>query len=74
VAIFFVILTQFQLLYDDWRGYLIGIFALVWIANQYMSLYNRLRVDIRAERTEAKLKERVLEQSPEHAAQAISRR
>src|SRR5687768_3482391 len=32
VAIFFVILTQFQLLYDDWRGYLIAIFALVWIA------------------------------------------
>jgi len=37
------------LLYPDWRGYLLALFALVWVANQYMSLYNRLRLDIKPE-------------------------
>src|SRR5688572_31957757 len=35
VTIFFLIVTGFHLLYDDWRGYLIAGFALVWIANVY---------------------------------------
>jgi len=49
VAAFFLVLTQFQMLYDGWRGYLIGWFALVWIANVYMSVFNRLRLDIKHE-------------------------
>jgi hypothetical protein len=49
VAAFFLILTRFQLLYYGWRGYLIAWFALVWIANVYMSIFNRLRLDIRHE-------------------------
>ena len=36
---------------------LIGGFALVWIANQYMSLYGRLRLDITRERVEIKAAE-----------------
>ena len=54
VALFFLIITRYRLLYEDWRGYLIGGFALVWIANQYMSLYGRLRLDIKRERVEIK--------------------
>jgi hypothetical protein len=54
VAIFFLIITRYKLLYTDWRGYLIAGFALVWIANQYMSLYGRLRLDIKRERVEIK--------------------
>ena len=54
VAAFFLIITRYRLLYDDWRGYLIGGFALVWVANQYMSLYGRLRLDIKRERVEIK--------------------
>ncbi|PYP93304.1 MAG: hypothetical protein DMG65_01325 [Candidatus Angelobacter sp. Gp1-AA117] len=54
VAIFFLWLTRYKLLFPDWRGYLIGGFALVWIANQYMSLYAHLRLDIRRERIEIK--------------------
>lgn len=54
VAIVFLIITRYKLLYDDWRGYLIGGFALVWIANQYMSLFGRLRLDIKRERVEIK--------------------
>ena len=54
VALFFLIITRYKLLYTDWRGYLIAGFALVWIANQYMSLYGRLRLDIKRERVEIK--------------------
>lgn len=61
VTILFLILTQFRLLIDDWRGYILSLFALVWLANIYMSLYGRLRVDIRAERAEADVKETEVE-------------
>lgn len=66
VALFFVILTGYRLLYDDWRGFVIALLALVWIANQYMSIYNRLRLTIRTERSDAQLKERVLDKSQDH--------
>jgi len=46
------------LLFDDWRGYVIAGFALVWVANQYPSLYGRLRLDIKSERLEIKTKEK----------------
>jgi hypothetical protein len=49
VAMFFIAITRYKLLYPDWRGYLVALFALVWIANQYMSVYNRLRLDIKHE-------------------------
>jgi hypothetical protein len=49
----FLVLTRFRLLYEDWRGYLVAGFALVWIANIYMSLFGRLRLEIRDERAEA---------------------
>ncbi len=60
VAAFFLIVTRFQLLYDDWRGYLVAGFALVWVANQYMSLYNRLRLDIKSEKLETHIKEKIV--------------
>ena len=59
VAVFFLAVTRYRLLYEDWRGYLVGGFALVWVANQYMSLYNRLRLDIKSEKIEADIKEKV---------------
>jgi hypothetical protein len=40
---------RFQLLHQGWRGYLIAEFALVWIANIYMSVFNRLRLEIKHE-------------------------
>ena len=61
VTAFFLFVTRYKLLYEDWRGYLVGGFALVWVANQYMSLYNRLRLDIKSERIEADIKEKVAE-------------
>jgi hypothetical protein len=52
-----LLLTHFKLLYDDWRGYLVSGFALVWVANHYMSLFGRLRLGIRSERIDVSLKE-----------------
>jgi hypothetical protein len=55
----FLVITRYKLLYPDWRGFLIAFFALVWISNQYMSVYNRLRLDIKSERLEGEIKEEV---------------
>ena len=60
VTLFFAAITRYKLLYPDWRGYLIGFFALVWISNQYMSLYGHLRLDIRMEGVEIKEKEQAV--------------
>ncbi len=49
VAAFFLVITHFTMLYEGWRGYLISWFALVWMANVYMSIFNRLRLDIKHE-------------------------
>ena len=38
-------------------GYLVALFALVWIANIYMSLYGFVRVGMKKEGVEAKIKE-----------------
>lgn len=54
VTLFFLILTDYRLLFADWRGSVVAFFSLVWVANQYMSLYNRLRLDIKRERVEIK--------------------
>lgn len=44
-----LVLTRVQLLFQGWRGYVLAEFALVFVANMYMSLYNRLRLDIKHE-------------------------
>ena len=57
VTAIFLIITNYQLLFDDWRGYLISFFALVFIANVYMSLFAFLRQSLKVEKIEAKLKD-----------------
>ena len=49
VTILILILTGFRVLIDDWRGVVLAFFLLPWLANQWMSLYRRLRVDIKHE-------------------------
>jgi hypothetical protein len=61
VTLVFVLLTGYRLLLEDWRGFVIAIFALVWVSNLYMSIYGRLRLGIKAERKEIEIKEEVLE-------------
>lgn len=57
VTILFLMITRYQLLYEGWRGYLISGFALVWIANIYMSLYAFIRIDIKKEKIITKIQE-----------------
>lgn len=57
VTLFFLIITRFKLGFDDWRGYLISFFALVWIANVYMSLFGYLRQSLKVEKLEGNLKD-----------------
>ena len=52
MAGFFVVFTGYKLLLDDWRGYILAWFALVWVSNMYMSAFGRLRLDIKRERVE----------------------
>jgi hypothetical protein len=61
VTILMLILTDYKLLMDNWVGYLLGGFALVWIANVYMSIYNWIRIDIKKERIIAKKEEKNIE-------------
>ena len=58
-----LLITRFTLLFDDWRGWLIAWFALVWTANHLISAFGRLRLGIRSERLEIGLKEAVSEQA-----------
>jgi hypothetical protein len=60
VTIFFLIITGYQLLFDDWRGYVIGGFSLVWIANVYMSLFGLIRTDLKKDKIDANLKQEEL--------------
>ena len=62
VTIGLLIFTGFKLLIDDWRGYVLAFFAVAWTANQFMSLYRRLRVEIKHKNTLAKEVEERLEQ------------
>lgn len=57
VTLFFLFITKFQLLYDGWRGYIISMFALVWIANVYMSLFGFTRVGMKKEKMDADIEE-----------------
>jgi hypothetical protein len=57
VAALFLLITGYKLLFEDWRGYLIAWLALVWVSNFYMSLFGRVRLDIRRERIEIETKQ-----------------
>jgi hypothetical protein len=48
---------------DNWTGYLISGFALVYVANTYMSLFGLVRQDIVKEKTEIKVMELTTEKT-----------
>ena len=66
IALFFLIISKYQLLFDDWRGYLIAFFSLVWIANIYMSLFGFIRVGMKNEKITADIKEIKLDEKKEN--------
>ena len=57
ITILFLVITRYHLLYSDWKGYLIGGFSLVWVANIYMSLFYWVRTDIKKEKITIEEKE-----------------
>jgi len=58
VTILVLAITRYKLLFDDWRGYLISGFALVFVANVYMSLYALTRTDLKRAKLEAQQAEK----------------
>ena len=63
VALLALWMTGFRLLLDGWRGFILAWFAVVWVANQYMSIYGHLKVATRNERAELQIREDVLEEA-----------
>jgi hypothetical protein len=54
VTIAFLFITRYRLLFDDWRGYLIAGFSLVWVANLYMALFAQAKLEVKKDRFEVK--------------------
>jgi len=61
VALGGVLVTDLRLLVPGVWGTVLAWFATVWVANIYMSLFARLRLDIKRERVEIKQEEQVAE-------------
>lgn len=58
IVVIMLFITRFQLLFNDWRGYLIAGFALVFVANVYMSLFALIRIDLKKVRIETEIEEK----------------
>lgn len=54
VTAFFLIITRYKLLYDDWRGYLLAFFAFPYLSNLYMGLYAQTKLGVKKERQQIK--------------------
>jgi hypothetical protein len=61
VTLVVLAITGYRLMYDDWRGVLVAFFSLVFVANAYLNLYARLRVDITSEKKEIEVKEKEIQ-------------
>ena len=73
VTIAMLLMTRFTLVFDDWRGYVISGFSIVWIANLYMSLFGRLRLAITSERQDIEVVEKMV-QKEESKEKKVARR
>ena len=62
VAAGFLIITRFKLLYPDWRGYLVSLFALVYASNFYIGLFGHVKLEVRKNRAEIKAIEAEVEE------------
>ena len=61
ITIIFLFITGYKLLMNDWTGYIIAGFSLIWISNIYMSLFGLIRQQIKKEKTVIQ----VLEKKPD---------
>ena len=62
VAAAVVGMVGYRLLLPDWRGFVLAWLSVVWVANVYMSLFGRLRLDIKREKVEVAAVELAVEQ------------
>jgi len=60
VTILFLVLTGYKLLMQNWVGYIIAGFALVWVANGYMAVFEIMRQHLKR----MKLKNTEMENKP----------
>jgi hypothetical protein len=58
VTAIMLVITNYKLLFNDWRGYLVAGFALVFIANVYMGLFALIRLDVKQVRLETEDEEK----------------
>lgn len=65
VALGGILVTDLRLLVPGFWGAVLAWFATVWMANVYISLFARLRLDIKRERVEIKQEEHVVAQLTE---------
>ena len=52
VAATVVVASHYRILVDDWRGFIVAMFALVWLANFQMAAFARIRLEVKLERIE----------------------
>lgn len=71
VAVLWLVLTGYRLVFEGWRGYLLAGFSLVWVANLYMAIFGRLRLEIQSQRLGIEEEKRQL--GDEHAEAPLPR-
>ncbi|MEO6733795.1 MAG: hypothetical protein ABIN01_21405 [Ferruginibacter sp.] len=71
VTVLILFLTGYKLMMDDWRGYIISGFSLVWIANIYMSLFGLIRQNIKIVKIKGVMAEEKLETMEDNEKQDI---
>ena len=74
VALVALAVTQFTMIYSGWRGYVVAGFCLVWVANLYMTLFVRLRLEVKEERLEIAKAEAEQDPPPPAAVAGTPRR
>src|SRR5436190_3963167 len=57
VAALAIAVTRFHLAYPGWLGLAVAFFSVIWIANLYISLFARLRLEIKEERLDVEAAE-----------------
>lgn len=61
ITLAMLLMTNYTLIFSDWRGYIISGFSIVWIANVYMSIYNLIRIDLKKNKIIAEKEEIIKE-------------
>ena len=64
ITIIFLFITGYKLLMNNWTGYIIAGFSLIWISNIYMSLFGLIRQEIKKEKTEIQVLEKKPDKTP----------